>query len=170
MRLVNILLLTILAGWLQNAFAAEILPAKAAPAPARKQQPLLTIINKGGHIKLTLADIERLPVQQTTLQTNWGMKGTFQGVLMSDLMAAYQFDKNAKRIVFHTLDNYVAGLSKGEFDNSPALLATRFNGQAIPLDERGPLILIWPAKAEAVLQGKAPASSWVWSVSEISAQ
>lgn len=169
MRFVNTLLLTILAGWLQNACAAEITPVKKPLEPV-KQQPQLTLSGKDGPVRLKLSEIERLPMQQTTMQTKWGMNGTFQGVLMSDLMAAGKLDRNARRIVFHTHDNYVAGLSKGEFDNSPAMLATRFNGQPIPLDSKGPFILIWPTKAEAVLQGKAPLSSWIWSVSEISTQ
>lgn len=169
MRLVNVLLLTVLSGWLKNACPAEITPVKKLPAPAQ-QQPLLTLSGQAGKIKLTLSEIERLPMQQATMRTKWGMSGTFQGVLMSDLMAAGKFDKNAKRIVFHTHDNYVAGLSKGEFDNSPALLATRFNGQPIPMDNKGPFILIWPEKAEAVLQGKALLSSWIWSIAEISTQ
>lgn len=169
MRLVNTLLLTILAGWLHSAWAAEITPVGKLPEPAR-QQPQLVLSGKGSQVRLKLSDIERLPMHQSTLQTKWGMNGTFQGVLMSDLMAAGKLDRNAKRIVFHTHDNYVAGLSKGEFDNSPALVATRFNGQPIPLDNKGPFILIWPAKAEAALQGKAPLSSWIWSISEISTQ
>jgi hypothetical protein len=168
MRLLNILLLTVLSGWLQNARAAEIIPLKTAAVTASSQQPLLTLVGKNSRSRLTLSDIERLPMYQTTLQTQWGMKGTFQGVLMRDLMTAYSFDRNAKRIVFRALDNYVSGLSRGEFDNSPAFLATRFNGHPIPPGERGPLILMWPAKAEAVLQGTAPLSSWIWSITEIS--
>lgn len=170
MRLINTALVTILIGWLPTVHAAEIVPVNTRLSPAQNQQAALTIHTKGNSAKLTLADIERLPMKQTTLQTKWGMNGTFQGVLLSDLMAAYHFDKDAKRIVFGTTDNYVAGLSRGEINGSPAFLATRLDGQAIPLSNKGPLILLWPGKAEAVLQGKALASSWVWSVSSITAQ
>lgn len=170
MRRINTALLTILIGFLQTAYAADISPLKATLSPSQNQQAILTITTKGNSTKLTLADIERLPMKQTTLQTNWGMSGTFQGVLLSDLMATYHLDKDAKRIVFSTTDSYVAGLSKGEINGSPAFLATRLNGLPIPMNNKGPLILLWPAKAEAVLQGKALASSWVWSVSSISAQ
>lgn len=170
MRLINTVLLTFLIGWLQNTYAAEITPVKTALTPQANQQPLLTLISKGKSTRLTLSDIERLPMKQTTLETKWGMNGTFQGVLLSDLMATYHFDKDAKHIVFHTTDNYAAGLSRTEFNSSPAFLATRLNGQPIPLNNKGPLILLWPAKAEAVLQGKSLLSSWVWSISEIAAQ
>lgn len=170
MRLINTVLLTILAGWLSSVHAAEIMPVNTKLSPAPDQQAVLTIHTKGSSTKLTLADIERLPMKQTTLQTKWGMNGTFQGVLLSDLMVTYHFDKEAKRIVFGTTDNYVAGLSRGEINGSPAFLATRLNGRPIPLNDKGPLILLWPGKAEAVLQGKALASSWVWSISSITAQ
>lgn len=169
MRFIHIMLFSILAGWLQAATAAEILPVKTALVPTSDNRPVLTIDVGGKSVKLTLSDLEKLPMHQTTLKTQWGMNGTFQGVLMSDLMEAYKL-KDARRIVFSALDNYVAGLTMGELNGSPAFLATRLNGQAIPLENKGPLILLWPAKEEAVLQGKASSSSWVWSVSKISKQ
>lgn len=169
MRFIQVMLFSILAAWLQTATAAEISPVKAALEPTSDKQPVLTIDNENKSIKLTLADIEKLPMHQTTLKTQWGMNGTFQGVMMSDLIEKYKL-KGARRIVFTALDNYIAGLTMSEINGSPSFLATRLNGQAIPLDNKGPLILLWPAKEEAVLQGKASSSSWIWSVSKISVQ
>lgn len=143
--------------------AAEIIPLQGSLAPAMSKEVVLTLSSGDKSFALTLADIERLPVQQTTLKTPWGLSGTFQGVLVRDLMAAYQL-KASKRIVLGALDNYVAGISKGELDGSPAFFATRFNGKPIALENRGPLILLWPGKDEAALQGKATASSWTWSI------
>ena len=169
MRFIHVMLFSILSGWLQAATAAEISPAKTVLQPSSDNRPVLTIDVGSKSVKFTLSDIEKLPMYQTTLKTQWGMSGTFQGVLMSDLMEKYNL-KSARRIVFAALDNYVAGLTIGELNGSPSFLATRFNGQAIPLDNKGPLILLWPAKEEAVLQGKASSSSWVWSIFKISMQ
>lgn len=170
MRLAYVLLLTLLAGLPLHTVAGEILPVKSALSPVAEKQIRLTISGKGSTTKLTLPDIEKLPMYQTSIKTQWGMDGTFQGVLMSDLMRAYKLDGNTKHLVFHALDNYVAGLSIAEFKRSPALLATRFNGHPIPLADKGPLILLWPGKEQEVLEGKATLSGWVWSVSEIVAK
>ena len=170
MRLIHTVLLTILVGGLPSVHAAEIMPLNSELSPAQNLQAILAIHTNGKSTKLTLADIERLPMKKTSLQTKWGMSGTFQGVLLSDLMAAYHFDKDAKRFVFGTTDSYVAGLSREEIYGSPAFLATRLDGRAIPMNDKGPLILLWPSKAEAVLQGRALASSWVWSVTSITTQ
>lgn len=160
----------LMVGWLHGAIAAEIIPLTGPLQPLSKPQATLTLTTNGQHAKLTLAEIERLPMKQTTLQTQWGVNGTYQGVLIKDLLAAHPVNKNSKRLIFNTLDKYVAGLSIKEFDNSPAFLATRFEGKPIPPDNKGPFILMWPTKAEAVMQGKALLSSWVWSVAEISAE
>lgn len=152
----------------QLTVAAEIAPLNSKLAALQNEQPILTITSSTGTVKLKLFDLERLPMYQATMKTYWGMNGTFQGVLMRDLMEKYKLNRKEKQLIFHALDNYSAGLSKGEFDRSQALLATRLNGQAIPLDNKGPLILLWPSREADALQGKSAPSSWIWSVSEIS--
>ena len=169
MRIRFIMSLCLLSGWVQLSSAADIVPVKSPLQRIADKQAHLTIKGAGNSVKLTLADIESLPMYQTTLNTQWGMNGTYHGVLLNDLLAAHKLKGN-KQLVFHALDNYMSQIPMSEVNGSQAMLATRFNGQTIPLNNKGPFILIWPAKDKAVLEGKAPISSWVWSVDEISVQ
>ena len=150
--------------------AGEITPIEIQLSQLNDSQAVVTLIAAGNTLHLSLSDIEKLPKYQATLKTFWGMSGTFQGVLMRDLIKHYHLRKGTKRLILRGSNGYVAGLSLREFDKSPALLATRINGQPISPEDRGPLILIWPKKEAAALQGTATLSSWVWSISEISTQ
>lgn len=150
-------------------YAAEIVPLKTALTPSHSKEIALTIISNNQRQSLTLADLEKLPLKQTTLRTPWEMQGAFQGVMLKDLLSAYHLNLN-KRVIFKALDNYVAGISKGEIERSPAFIATRLNGQPIPLANKGPLILLWPAHDMLAAHNQTPQSSWVWSISEISAE
>lgn len=169
MRISYIVLLCTLLGWSQFSSAADMSPVKTPLQKIADKQTQLTLKGTGSSVKLSLADIESLPMYQTTLNTQWGMNGTFHGVLLNDLLAAHKL-KVSKKLVLHALDNYMSQIPLGEVNGSQAMLATRFNGQPIPLNNKGPFILIWPAKDKAVMEGKAPISSWVWSVDEIAVQ
>lgn len=149
------------------AMSAEIVPIRTPLSAATESRSVLTLNGDGKRHQLTLADLERLAMQQTTLTTPWGVQGTFQGLLIKDLFAAYDLNPRGKRIVIRALDGYVAGLSDGEFARAPALLATRMEGRPIPTGNKGPLILLWPSREADARAGRAPLSSWVWSITEI---
>jgi hypothetical protein len=169
MKLITLITLAAFALGLATSHAAEIIPLKIKLAPNTSKEIVVTLSGSNLHQTLTLADVEKLPLQQTTLITPWGTQGTFQGVMLKDLLSAYHLTIN-KRVIFKALDNYVAGISKGEIERSPAFIATRFNGLAIPLNNKGPLILLWPARDTLAAQNQAPQSSWTWSISEINVE
>jgi len=166
MKPLKILTIAVFTLSLATSHAAEIIPLKTALAPSTSNENVVTLIAGNQRQSLTLADIEKLSLQQTTLKTPWGTQGTFQGVMLKDLLSAHHLNVN-KRVIFKALDNYAAGISKGEIERSPAFIATRFNGLAIPLNNKGPLILLWPARDTLAAQNQAPQSSWTWSISEI---
>jgi hypothetical protein len=164
------MLFVIFSSLLSQAVAAEMVAVNNPLPKVIDAQPTLSIIIDNEKRTLTLSELESLPMYQSSLKTYWGMTGTFQGVSMRDLFAHLKIRKDTKHITFRALDNYKAALSFREFMKSPAMLATRLNGQPIPLENKGPFILLWPEKEAAALGGTATLSSWVWSISEIAAQ
>lgn len=164
MRAWRALWLVLCCGLVQSAPAAEITPLKnPLPAIAGKEV-VLTIANGNARIALTLADIESLPMRQTVLRTPWGRNGVYQGVLLSDLLAAHNL-KVTGELEIRALDNYVSRIPAEKL-RGRALLATRFDGKPIPLSSRGPLILLWPEEEQAVLKRGVAPHSWVWSISQ----
>jgi hypothetical protein len=149
--------------------AADIEALKTALPPASTTNSVLVIETPFGKKQLNLADLERLPMKQSTIRTSFGMSGTFQGIMLSDLLAAYGLT-NTNEITLIASDDYAAVVSKSELRASPALLATRLNGKTIDDPTRGPLILLWPYQEQAALTGEKNDSEWIWSVVKIRAK
>lgn len=152
------------------ACAADI-TALTAPlaAVATADAPVVKITVDGQTRDISLADIEKLPLKQTTLATNWGTKGTWQGVLLADLAAAYGMGAS-RQLHLLALDDYAVDLSMGDIRSEQAFLATRFEGKPIPLEEKGPVLLLWPTQSEAALSGTASLANWIWSIVEMTAK
>lgn len=134
-------------------------PAGWVPAPA---QPLLTV---GGHA-LDRATVEALPLKSTVLETKWGLKGTFHGAALADLL-----DRNgmgdADKVRVSAVDGYAITLTRQEILRERPVLASRLDGAPLGDGTMGPYIVLWPAAAEAVLADKAPIDAWVWGVVSI---
>lgn len=170
MRIISVALFFLFTIFSLPLFAAEMVAINKPLPKVMSEQAVLTLVIDSQKYAITQAELESMPMYQASLKTYWGMGGVFQGVRISDLMTHFKIRKDTKHLVFRTLDNYKSALSFREFSKSPAMLATRLNGQPIALANKGPLILLWPEKADAALNGTATLSSWIWSISEIDVQ
>ncbi len=151
----------------QPAVAAKVEPVSIAPPPVPGHETILTIEAARGIARpLTYADIEHLPMVQTTLETPWMPRATWQGVPLVALLDAYGLGK-AQTLELSALDGYAIRLSREQIEAQKPVLATRRNGRAVPPADRGPLLLLWPSTAEAVKEGSAVAANWIWSLSAI---
>lgn len=158
----------LLLAWLQSASAADYAALKTPLALLTGNVAELLISGGGKSVKLTQAEIERLPIYQTTLTTHWGQRGTFQGVLLTDLLKAQKLAGRPLSLV--ALDGYRDNLTVSDIASSPAILATRLNGRPIGYADKGPFILLWPHKEQLALQGKMRLSDWIWGLNEIRAK
>lgn len=141
-------------------------PVPAPEGPVDDTVELLRIDGVAEPVALTLADIEALPLYATELRTGWGMEGRFVGVRLLDLMDAHGLaDVEVVRLI--ALDDYAVSLSRAELQETTALLVTRMDDAPLTLEQSGPLILMWPELAEAVLEGQSPMATWIWSVARV---
>jgi hypothetical protein len=116
---------------------------------------------------LDLADIESLELHETTLAHPEGLEGTFSGVWLDDFLQAQGLD-DARRVRFIARDDYTTFLTPAERAEKAYLLVTRFEGDPLSTQQFGPLMLVVPADAQAVLDGTAPMTRWIWAIREIS--
>jgi hypothetical protein len=164
----RLLLAGMMAFAFQFAAAADYTALKLPLAPLTGNVAELMVVGGAKPVRLSQTEIERLPLYQTTLTTHWGQHGTFQGVLLTDLLKAHKLAGRAVTLV--ALDGYRDQLSVADYQGSPAILATRLNGRPIAYAEKGPFILLWPHKEQLALQGKMRLSDWIWGLNEIRAQ
>lgn len=128
--------------------------------------PVLLIRSAEVEQKLLLSDLDKLPQQQAHFQAAWGPEGLWQGVYLHDLLAHFQLE-NYQDIRLNALNDYRIRITQSDIAKGQPVLATRFNGEPIPLERNGPVILIWPEQAQQALDGTSPLALWIWSLFEI---
>lgn len=162
----TVLLLTALQ-FTSTVHAAEI--TRSDMQPSADDTPILTVRKDGERRELSRADIESLPLYRTELEHYEGPQGHFTGVRLDRFIAEYELG-DARRLRFMAADDYTIFLRTEEIRSKNYLLVTRFEGDPIPRNELGPFMLVVPADEQAVLDGAASRTNWIWSVVEIRAQ
>jgi len=150
-------------GWVD---AASIHRISSPPERAADSGTILEIEAPAATRYLSLSDIESLPIYSTTLETGWGMSGTFQGVKLARLLRHCGIP-GAAGVRLTALDEYSVSLDRASMERYTPLLVTRWNGRPLKRSQWGPLVLMWPSRAESVLEGTAPMATWIWSVRRI---
>lgn len=151
--------------------------SKDSPAPAAQEprtdlqlqeavaEPLVTftgLVNDDTPVSADLASFDALPQQTLTTYEPFVKKSvTFTGVGFADLLDAA--GATGDSVIVHALDDYQRRLDVAVLREPGVLLATREEGQEIPVSKGGPVRLIFPDGSDI---GTDP-SLWVWSVDRI---
>ncbi len=150
-----------------SAQAAQMVRSDAEPSA--DDTPILTVRQDSELFELSRADIEALPLYDAELTHYEGLEGQFTGVRLDRFLTEYGLD-NARRLRFIAADDYTVFLRPDQIRAKDYLLVTRFEGDRIPRNEFGPLMLVVPEDEQAVLNGAPSRTNWIWSVIEIRAQ
>jgi len=149
---------------------AAVAPAQGGPrsdltiAPAAGDPVLVFtgLVNSGVPLEVDLAGLDALPQQKlTTYEPFVKSDVTFSGVSFTDLLDAAGATGDA--VLVHALDDYERTLDVDVFREPGVLLATREDGEEIPIPNGGPVRLVFPRDSEA---GAHP-DVWVWSVDRL---
>ncbi len=89
----------------------------------------------------------------------------FSGVSLKDYLAA--FGVKAQDIRLIALNDYSVDANVSELTGGNAILATRQNGQTMPVEDKGPVFLIFPFDSRNELQHQTYYSRSVWQLTEI---
>lgn len=167
MRLLQTLCLLTAIPLISSVQAAQMVRSDARPST--DDTPVLTVRKDGERLELSRADIEALPLFRADLKHYEGPEGRFTGVRLDRFVTEYGLD-DARRLRFIAADDYTIFLRPEQVRAKGYLLATRFEGEPIPRNELGPLLLVVPEDEQAVLGGGPSRTNWIWSVVEIRAQ
>lgn len=145
LRLIFVLLLLPLSG----ALAAKS-PMDPLPSPSGR-----VILSVSGAIAVTNASqsadfdrklLESLPQHTMTTTTKWtDGEQTFEGVLLRDLISA--LGAEGKTLTATALNDYQVEIPASDADEYPVLLATKQNGKAMRVRNKGPIWIIYPDDA-----------------------
>lgn len=132
------------------------------------EKPILTLrLEKGGEpIRLDIAALDALPQTSFETTTPWHQgKVRFSGVAFSSLMEAFEIEEGEVRLV--ALNDYMVESGTLELTEGGALLATRADGETMPISDKGPVFLVFPFDAKPEVQHQSYYSRSVWQLTEI---
>lgn len=163
--------------WIIGVLVAALLPQLAAAeaiepssaAPTEDDMPVLTVVQDGERHELSLADIESIGLYEAEIRHFEGLEGVFAGVKLRELVESLSLE-DARRLRFIAADDYTIFLEPEELEERRFMMVTRYQGEPVPTDMLGPLMLIAPDEEEAVLAGETAMTDWVWAITEIRAQ
>jgi hypothetical protein len=118
--------------------------------------------NQGRKLALDLASLEKMrTVRMETSEPFLKRKVTFEGVLLSDLLAVAGVPDSASKVNLTALDDYKVDFTVADVRGSQMLLATKADGKRMPVDKAGPIRIVFP---DGSTLGRNP-DLWIWSVS-----
>lgn len=144
--------------------------AGAAQALDKPQGPVVLTLsgllrkpNDGRHAHFDMAMIERLPQTSFSTRTPWYAQARkFTGPLLRDVLAAAGAKGTALRAV--ALNDYKVEIPVDDAMKYKVVMATRLDGQPMPLREKGPLFIIYPYDESADLRSERFYSRSAWQL------
>jgi hypothetical protein len=130
------------------AFKGAAADEAAAPLAPSKGDPVLTLSGKitahnmGQSAAFDMAALEGLGLTGFTTTTPWTKKTDFQGILLGTLLKRVGAHDETTAISYALKDYVVEIPLKGMSADGP-LVATRMNGQYMPVKQFGPLFVVY---------------------------
>jgi hypothetical protein len=138
--------------------------------PAPKGEVVLTVsgdigtANKGKKLELDLASLEKMrQVRVEAAEPFLKRRVTFEGVLLSDLLAVAGVPDSASKVSLTALDDYKVDFKVADVRSSQMLLATKADGKHMTVERSGPIRIVFPDSSSL---GHNP-DLWIWSVSSM---
>ncbi len=139
------------------------------PFPAPTGEVVLTIVgadrpNVGDEVQLDIESIEALGATTVTLHEPFlDSDLEFTGVPVDMVLAAAGVGAN-EGLTWIALDEYQVFYTRSEAAHDHALVATRQNGKPIPVDEGGPIRVVF---IEADGELGRDTNQWIWGVTHV---
>lgn len=148
--------------------ASLILGGNAAHA-AETGKVVLTVsgnITNGEAMDFTITELEALGTASITTSSPWETDAvTFEGVPMAALMQAV--GATGDNVAVLALNKYRTELPMADFTDHGVILASRKNGEPMPISDKGPLFVVYPFDEKPELNNEIYHSRSAWQVRSI---
>lgn len=116
-----------------------------------------------GAVSFDLPMLEGIAGRETTTQTPWYDEvHTFTGPLLSEVVAAVGAEGRDLRV--QALNGYEAIIPAADIATLPIILATRIDGEALSVRDKGPVFVVYPFDLGPQLYNETYFSRSVWQV------
>ncbi|GIG28366.1 molybdopterin-dependent oxidoreductase [Cellulomonas marina] len=146
--------------------AGTVVEVADLTTPAAEDVVLTVEGTSSGTVTLSMADLEAMPtVEAEVYEPFLEERVTFRGVALAELLRVVGVPQDATVLHSLALNDYAVDVPLTVADHPGAVLATRADGEPIPLEEGGPTRL--------VLTDDHPdtrdQSLWIWSIASLAA-
>lgn len=145
--------------------------ALAQPLPD-VDQPLLQIegrIAAPGKVSLSIRDLERLPQHRFATATPWSKEvRTYSGPLLRDVLR--HVGAQGSQLNALALNEYRIDIPVEDAQRHDVIIATRINGQLIPVRKLGPLFVIYPFDQQPALRSTRYYDRSIWQLKALTVQ
>jgi hypothetical protein len=150
----------------------ELKAGNSVPAPSG--EVVLTIdgkidqTNSGDSLQFDMSTLESIGLVEYDVDDPFAKKNiVYTGVLLSELLKVAGAAPDATTLTLLALDDYSTDMKISDTDKWPVLVATRADGEYMPVDKNGPLISVFPFSDFAEIDHLTYDALWVWSLSAI---
>lgn len=137
-----------------------------------KGQPVLTVQgkigvrNQGARAVWDMAMLEALPQQTFTTLTPWENNPIrFSGPLLRDVLAAVKAKGGNIRAT--ALNDYRIDIPMSDAEQFDVIMATRMNGQPMPVRAKGPLFIVYPFDSRPELRHSTYYERSIWQLKSL---
>jgi hypothetical protein len=125
--------------------------------------------NAGNLLQLDLATLERLRIVSFRAHDEQaeGNVVTFSGVLLSDVLELAGADDGATVLDARALNDYRIEIPVSDLDRYPVMIATRVDGDRMPVERFGPIRVVYP-NLDFKLDASRYDERWIWQLASIS--
>lgn len=122
--------------------------------------------NQGTQAVFDLAMLDALPQHTFTTQTPWDDKPvTFRGPRLRDVLAAVRAQGRQLRAT--ALNDYRIVIPMEDAQRFDVVVATRKNGELMPVRDKGPLFIVYPFDSDPALKDKRYYERSIWQLKAI---
>lgn len=153
------------------ACALAVFMSSAATATDVDDEVFLEISGavKGGPVRLSRAEIEKLPMHKIRTHTPWHSDvPEFEGVLMRDLLNAVE--AKGGQIYVTAINKYATTVPMDDFTAYDAILAYKKDGKYMSVREKGPFFIVYPYDSDPALKAERYYVRSAWQVASIVVQ
>ncbi len=152
--------------------AGTLKQGSAVPAPTG--QVVLTIEgnisqkNVGESLQFDMATLESIRLVQYKVDDPFAKRNIlYAGVLLSELLDIAGADKSATTLTLWALDDYSTDMKISDGVKWPVIIATKADGAYMPLDQKGPLISVFPFNDFPEIDHLTYDNQWLWALARI---
>jgi hypothetical protein len=146
--------------------ACSCIPVHTAAAETSTVLVVDGALADGKPAAFDLAQLKSLPSTKVKTTTPWSEgDNTFEGVRVRDLLD--RLGAKGSAVLVAAVDDYQSLIPMEDIRDYDVIIASAMNGKPLPLDDKGPLWIIYPFSAHAVLQKDLYFARSVWQLNRL---